>query len=407
MKKLLRVLLPLIVLAAAGFVAMTLVKTKPQAPKKPQQERAQLVEIKAVEHTKEHLQVSAQGSVVAARQLDISPQVSGQITHLNPSVVPGGLLKQGEVLMRIERRDYQLTLDEREAAVLDAKARHDVERGQQAIAKKEWELFNKDKDAQLDPSLATRKPQLQIAQVAVDTAQARLDRAKLDISRTQLRVPFDAIVRSESVEEGQLVTTQSRVASLVSTDKFWVQVSLPLKHLGDIQIPGYNATQGSVVKVVQQLGEQRQERDGRVVRLLGELDSVGRMAQVIIEVEDPLNLKPENKDRGLPLLLGSFVEVAFDAGERESLVEVPRSAVYDGDTVFIFEDGILKKRSVEIAWRRPETVLVREGLPVGTKLIVSRVANPVDGMKLRIAGEKEAAPTEAPKTQGDAKRGEP
>lgn len=393
MKTALKILLPVLVLALASALAVALVKTRPQAQKKPQQERAQLVEVKPVTLSTEHLQVSARGNVVAARQLDVQPQVAGQLTYVNPELVVGGLLKSGDIIAKVDRRDYQLTLDERQAAVLDAQARYDVERGQQAIAKKEWELFNKGRDAAQDSGLATRKPQLQIAQVAVDSAKTRVDRAKLDLSRTTMRAPFNAIVRSESVEEGQLVTTQSRVASIVSTEQFWVQVALPLKHLADIQIPGYNAQAGSEVTIVQELGEQRLERRGKVIRILGELDAVGRMAQVIVEVDDPLNLKPEHKDRGLPLLLGSFVEVIFDAGERESLVEVPRIAVHDGDTVFLLEQDRLKKRKVEIAWRRPDTVLIRAGLKPGEQLITSRVPNPIDGMKLRLEG---AAPSKAP-----------
>lgn len=394
--KIFKFLLPIVVLALAGALAVALVKTRPKAQKKPQQERAQLVETKPVTLSTEHLQVSARGNVVVARQLEVQPQVAGQLTYVNPELVVGGLLKSGDILAKVDRRDYQLTLDERQASVLEAQARYDVERGQQAIAKKEWELFNKNRDAEQDSGLATRKPQLQIAQVAVDSAKTRVDRAKLDLNRTTLRAPFNAIVRSESVEEGQLVTTQSRVATIVSTEQFWVQVALPLKNLADIQIPGYNAQAGSEVTIVQELGAQRLERKGKVIRILGELDAVGRMAQVIVEVEDPLNLKAENKERGLPLLLGSFVEVIFDAGERESLVEVPRVAVHDGDTVFILEQDRLKKRKVEIAWRRPDTVLIRSGLAPGELLITSRVPNPIDGMKLRVEGAAPAS-EQAPK----------
>ena len=403
MRRLIQILLPVIVLAMAIGLSAKMIKSKPTAKKKPPVERAQLVQVSPVEPSPRAIQFSAHGTVVASRQLDVQPQVSGQLVELHPQLVIGGLIKRDEVIARIDRREYQLTMEERAAAVQDAQARLEVERGQQAIAKQEWSLFNQGKreDAS-EPSLALRKPQLQIAQVAVDTAKTRQERARLDLARTVIRAPFDAMVRSESVELGQLVSPTSRLATLISTESFWVQVAVPLQLLPELKLPGQGAqAQGSAVTVVQQVGSQRVERQGRLLRLLGELDAVGRMAQVVVEIEDPLHLKPERQGQGLPLLLGSYVEVFFDSGPKETLIEVPRSALQEGDAVHLYQPGpqggTLARRTVEIAWRSPTTVFVRRGLERGELLITSRVVNPVEGMKLRLeSAAKDASRVGAP-----------
>ncbi|MEM1349073.1 MAG: efflux RND transporter periplasmic adaptor subunit [Myxococcota bacterium] len=320
----------------------------------------------------------------------VSPQVTGTITSMHENLVAGGLIQADEVLYRVDARDYRINVREQETQLLNAKAQLDIERGQQQIAKREWDLFKEQRDGSVDPSLALRKPQLEIAKVNIDAAQARLERAKLNISRTTVRAPFNGIVLSESAEEGQLVSTASQTVTLAGTDTFWVRTTVPMDKLAQIAIPGLNAAQGSQAEVVQDLGGQRVVRTGEVVRLLGELDPVGRMAQVLVAVEDPMALDEERQGTS-PLLLGAFVSVEFKGKESKELVEVPRVALRDGDRVFVVSgDDTLSVRDVQIAWRRPDSVLVSAGVADGEQVVVSNLGAPVEGMKLRKSGDEVA-----------------
>lgn len=393
---LIKILIPLLVLAGASGIAFSLFRSRPTPPKQDRPERSYLVRAQTVARQTHRLDVRAQGTVEAARQLRLQPQVVGRVRSIDDALVPGGLVSRGDVLVRLDPTDYRLNVAEREASLEEARARLKVERGQQDIARQEWELFRETarpgSSAQQDSSLALREPQLQIAELAVEAAQTRLERARVDLRRAILRAPFHAIVESESVEPGQLVTSQSTVATLVGTDAFWVRASIPLDLLGRIQIPGLNAEpgQGSQVQITQDIGGEAIARPGRVIRLLGQLDQVGRMAQVLIEVRDPLGLKAPQGQRQPPLLLGSYVSVSLAGGSARELVEVSRRALREGDQVWVVgPDQTLQIRRVTIAARRPTSVLVSRGLEGGERVVLSQIGAPLEGMKLEIAEDNQ------------------
>ncbi len=414
-KKFARIALPLVVLAVAGAIAASLVMTRAKPERAKPAEQRVLVEAQPVHRQAHQLKVRAAGTVEAARSVVVQPQVAGRIVWINDQLIPGGLVHKGDVLFKIDDRDYKLALEEQKNQLAQARAQLAQERGRVKVAKREWELFKdeakKDLGSEADPSLALRKPQLESAKVAVDAAQAAIDRAQLNLQRTTVRAPFDAMVVSESADRGQLVSTQSQVATLVGTAAFWVQVSVPVDKLPYVNIPGVNATQGAKASVEQDIGPRHIERQAHVVRLLGDLDQTGRMARVLAEIDDPLQLAGDGDPNaghkaGIPLLLNSYVDVEIAGPTSDKLIEVPREAVHEGDKVYAYADGKLDIRQVHIAWRRPKSVLVDKGLADGDQIITSPVATPLQGMKLRLAGESDTPKTISKKTSpADAKTG--
>jgi hypothetical protein len=159
--------------------------------------------------------------------------------------------------------------------------------------------------------------------------------------------------------------------------------------------------------VSQDVGAVTVSREGHVVRLLGDLDPVGRMARVLVEIDDPFNLEREEAKGELPLLVGAFVNVMIDAGSIDDVVEVPRKSVRDGDQVYVFgKERKLEIRKIQVVWRNSDSVLVKSGLEAGDQVIVSRMSTPVEGMLLRVP-EAEAAAAKRAKpanpVQGDTK----
>ncbi|MCA9543792.1 MAG: efflux RND transporter periplasmic adaptor subunit, partial [Myxococcales bacterium] len=237
------------------------------------------------------------------------------------------------------------------------------------------------------------------AQAQVDAAQAALRQAQVGVSRAKITAPFNAIVLQESVDLGQVVAPGAQLARLVGTDAFWVQVSIPLADLKWLSLPQGPEGRGSPATVTLDTGDGLVVREGHLVRLLGDLDPVGRLARVVVQIDDPLALK----GGGAPLLLGAFVEVSFQGKALDDVVEVPRLALHEGDQVWLFQDGRLVTRQVEVSRRLRDSVLVRKGLSAGDQLIVSRLASPIPGMPLRLKG---AAPAgEAPPTSAAPGRG--
>ena len=109
------------------------------------------------------------------------------------------------------------------------------------------------------------------------------------------------------------------------------------------------------------------------------------MARVVLEVDRPI--EPVGEDGGMPLLLGSFVDVAIEGVSLDGVFEIPRSAVHEGDRLHLAgADDRLIVREVQPVWRRPSTVVVRDGLEPGDRLVLTHLPAPVDGMALRIVG---------------------
>ena len=389
LRMMVKVLLPLMVIGVSVGVAGSLIRNRPKQEKKVVERVAPLVQVATLERSTHRLDVRAQGTVEAARVVNVTPQVSGRITTVSDALVAGGRVEKGQTLFRIDSRDYAIALKEREAAIKDAEARLRQEKGQQAVARREWELFQEQGGAKSDASLALRKPQLEIAELSLETAKIRKESAKLNVSRTVVKAPFNAIVRTENAEPGQVVGTQGGVATLIGTDAFWVRAAVPIDELSKISIPNYNSADGagSVVTVEQDLGKGSVvKRQGRVIRLLGSLDPVGRLAQVLIEVQDPLSNDSilEDSTGTAPLLIDAYVSVLFGGSTSSEYVEVPRVALRDGDSVWVLNGSDeLEIRTLEVAWRRPESVLVSAGVTNGERVIVSKVGAPVAGMKLR------------------------
>lgn len=415
MNKILRVLIPLVILVAAVAVVMFLVSTRPEARKKERKNPGALVEVTRVEPTRQKVMVEANGTVMPARQVVISSEVNGRVRWMNDKLIPGGKLEAGAPLIRLDASDYSLAVEQQRAAVDRARTELELEKSRKKIAEREWELLGEGKPE--EGSLALRDPQLRTAEVAVKSAESGLDRAKLAVSKAVLKVPFNAIVQQKQVELGQIVGPQTPVATLVGTDAYWVQVSVPVSRLGWLSIPGVGpAETGSPVRVWQEIEGTRIERDGRIVRMLGDLDPVGRMARLLVEIEDPLGLeRPASATEAdpqlshLPLLIGSYVNVELEGREVDGLIELPRSALREGDKVFLMTaEHTLAIADVDVVWRRPDSVLIR-GLEAGARVITTPLAAPVEGMKLRTpdmiaqeAAEPAGAAAEAPAASGDA-----
>ena len=269
----------LLIIAAGIGGAAYFKKTAPHADKRPPQTVAPLVEVTAVTPGSHQVVVSAMGTVIPARSLSLESRVTGEVIRMHPEFQTGGLLKAGEEVLQIDRQDYELAVIQAESAVVEAEYALQLEEGRQEIARREWAILNGDQPADaLDKELALRRPHLRKAQADLAAARAHLKKARIDRERTRITIPFNAIVRSRSVEVGSQVTAQEKLADLVGTDAYWIEVSIPVDRLAWITIPRQTGETGAPARVRNQNGY---VVSGRVIRLLSDLESEGRMARCL------------------------------------------------------------------------------------------------------------------------------
>ena len=388
-----QIVLALAVLAAGAGARDWLLKNPLKAKRAEVKVKPLLVTTTPATASSQTLKVTAMGTVMPAVEIELQPQVSGRIIEQSAELLPGGRFETGEVIVQIDPRDYEFAVEQQKALVERARFELTVEQGRAAIAEREWGLLEADVPTTKEGrDLALRKPHLQNAMAALAAARSALGKAELDLDRTTLRAPFNALLLKEAVDVGQLVSPQTRLATLVGTDSFYVQASVPVDRLGSIRIPTTNGRPGAPAKVIHSLSNGTcNECEGRVVRLLGDISPAGRMARLLVEIENPLGAGKA------PLLLGSYVRVEIEGRRLDGVYELPRNAIREGDRVWLMNaDDQLEVRQVKIAHGRTDTVVVSDGIEAGDNIITSPIATPMPGMQLRVQQHEETDEEETP-----------
>jgi RND family efflux transporter MFP subunit len=337
--------------------------------------------------------VTATGVVRAAQQVALAAEVSGRIVTRSSALIPGGRVSKGQVLVRLDSRDYRLALQQEQARVQRASLELRTEKSRQVIAEREWQFLGREQ-SQEEADFVLRRPHLAAAHAALASAESGVARARLNVDRTVVRAPFNAVVQQAQAEVGQLVGAGTTMATLVGADQLWVRVSVPVERLPDVEVPGVNGDRGSEAKVLHDLGGGRRvERRGVVLRLEGQLAEETRTATLLVAVNNPLD-EPAG---AIPLLPGTMVTVELEGRPLEGVFEVPQAALHNGDTLWVVDgDDRLARRQVRLRWAREDRIFVTsDELNLGDRVVTSPLARPLTGQEVRLTtgpvGEGEGA----------------
>ena len=393
------VFLPLVVVAAGVAGAAMMVVTRPVVEVVEPEVPPPLVRIVTVELADVRLDVRSQGTVLPRTEADLVAEVSGRIVAVSPSFEAGGFFARGEVLARIDERDYELDRAAAAAQVAQARVQLAREEAEAQVAAEEWRELGDG-----DPSpLVLRKPQLEEAQAMLAAAQATLARAELALERTRIRAPWSGRVRERLADTGQFVGRGTPVGRIHSVDYAEVRLPVPHEELRFLDLPltaaGGEAAAGPELVLEADFAGGRHRWTGRVVRAEGELDAKSRMMSLVGRVEDPYRRSREAAAGAPPLAVGLFVEATVAGRTMTGLVELPRAALRGVNRVLVVDgENRLRLRTVDVLRRTPSSVVVERGLAAGERVCISPLDAPVDGMVVRAveepaAGEASSAPS--------------
>ncbi len=389
--------LPLLVVAIGAWAAAALVRSYEQPERQPVVAQPPLVEVVTAEPKALTLMVQAEGTVAPRTESQLVPEVSGRVVEVSPSLAAGGFFDEGDVLLRIERREYELAITRSRAAIEQARLRLAAEQQEADVARREWELLGRG-----EPSpFLFREPQIAEIQAALAAAEANLEQAEYDLERTVLKAPFAGRVRSKQVDLGQYVQRGAPIATLYAVDVAEVRLPIPNAELAYCRLPlayrdGSETVRGPVVRLTARFAGQDFTWRGRVVRTEGQIDPQTRMVNAIAQVDDPY-ARGRNSSRP-PLAVGMFVQAEIEGIRVRDVVSLPRTALRGDTTVYVVDqDNRLAFRPVDVLRRERDTVLVREGLEAGERVCVSPLEVAVDGMRVKIVegagpADLEAAP---------------
>lgn len=381
---LLRLLLPVIVVVISVLVAVWMMQSGPKAKPRAKTRNAVLVEVRPIELGPHTITVSVMGTVKPQREVALKPRVSGEIIKLSENLIPGGRFDKGEELLAIDPIDYQLVVRQLASEVARVEADMQVELGRQRVAQKEYELLG-ESVSEVEKTLMLREPQLESNQALLEGTRARLEQAQLDLKRTSVGSPFNAVVMSREVNLGTRVSPSTTLATLVGSDSYWVEAPIPASQLKWISISQEDNDSGSPIRIYDSAawGPNR-SRSGQLVGLTAMVEENGRMAKLLAEIPDPLSLLTTSPEQP-KLLLGSYVRVEIEGKLLSKAAAIERDLVHNGEQLWIMdEEGRLDIRTVEIAFRGQDQVLVTDGVSHGEKLITTNLPSPVQGMTLRL-----------------------
>ncbi len=383
-KRKVAVVIPLLILILAGVIVLTLFTTAPRPERQPKPRVAPLVETREITLGPHSINIEAWGFVRPAQQITLRSQVDGTIIKINPEFTPGGHLARREVILRIDPSDYVLAVQQRKSDLEKAKASLLLEQGNQVVAQQEFKLLGESISEQ-ERTLVLRIPQLNTARASVIAATAALHSAKLDLARTVVKAPFDSTVLRRHVNRGTYATNTTDLVTLVGTKMYWVELVIPLAQLRWIEIPKTSGQAGSPVRLYHEhIWGKGKFRTGRVIRLLTDLETEGRMARLLVAITDPLNLHGAKADAP-QVLLGTYLRAEILGRHMSHVAKVDRHWIRDHDTVWLVKaDQTLEIRKVNMVHRGYRHVFVSEGLHQGDRLITSNLPSPKEGMALRV-----------------------
>ena len=366
---------------AVGIIGIVLAVVLAKSAKKPEsqipQPKLPAVEVQIAEATRYTYRIQSQGTALPRTSIRLVSEVSGKVVSVAESFDVGQIFAKGDVLLKIDARDYELALAQARSQVAQAQLRLQIEVKEADVVRREWQLLN-----QGEPTgLQAREPQLASARAALEAALAAEEAAKRNLDRCEIRAPFDGMVARAGVRPGQFAALATPLGELFATDVAEVRLPLIASDLSfiDLPRPGAKVALGQAPKVT--LSGWGAEWVGRVVRSEGTVDPLNRMVYVVAQITDPYGLP---NDTVAPLRSGMFVQASIEGRTQEGVVVLPRHALRGKNQVWIVSENKLTFRTVKVAFADAKQVIVAAGIQPGEQVVVSLLAAVVDGMGVKV-----------------------
>lgn len=374
-----QLLLALAILAAGLVAAWLLLTGKPKPESEPSADAHRpLVSVVVAEPRVTQLTVHTQGTVEPRRRVSLVAQVGGIVESVSADFLNGAFFDAGEVLLQIERDDYEFALVRARAQLAAAEQTLAEERGRYRQARREWRDLGSD-DAN---DLFLRKPQLHAAEQALEAARADVEAAQLALERTRVSAPFAGRIETKRTDIGQYVAPGTVLAEVYAADVMEVRLPLADSQLGLLGVPLYAEGAPTPVTLSARIGDRVWQWQGQIRRTEASVDRSNRVVYAIVDVDDPFVASEPGQP---PLLPGLFVSADISSPGIPGLTEIPASALRaDNSVLLVSERGQLIRRQVSVRQREDDRAWVA-GLKAGERVVSEQAATLVSGMLVEVS----------------------
>lgn len=422
------------------IIAIAIIKSQPKMAHEPSAGLVTPVHVIEVKAYALRPEIIGFGTVEPDILLTSKTEVAGKISYVHPQLRNGAILQKDTVVIRIDPEDYQLALEQAQSTVASHQAKvkeielqksnvqADLELVQEKLKLAQVELSRieslvkkqsiskSSRDNQqasvlrlqqevqnLSSQLKTLPQQLASAQAGLANAESQVIAQKLNIQRTEIKLPFNARISERAVEENQYIAKGALLFSAQTTDKILINAQFSLQHFRSLAQDFQSNTDllkeaflsGFSTDIFQQLGLTAKVRltdnqspywSANVERISSQLDPVTRTLGLIISVDHPYqNIIPGTKP---PLMQGMYTEILLQ-GNSKTFYVIPRDALHENEIYIVNKDLRLERRAIPNVQLQGRMALLTQGLQPGETLIVSDVFPAVNGMHVKAIHQPE------------------
>ncbi len=396
MSKFLKYTLPLglVGLSVVVFAVLMAIGKAQQPEKKEEGRQAVLVDVIEAERRAVSFTIRSQGSVRPRTETTLVAEVSGKVSSVSPMFVAGGFFQAGEVLLEIDPSDYQTALKRAEANLASQHARLVDEQARSEQALRDWRNLGRTGEPS---NLVLRKPQVQEAVANVSAAEADVEKARRDLERTRIAVPYDGLVTRKLVDIGQFVAPGTQLGVTFSIDTAEIRLPLSTDDVAYLDLPSPVGEKEPVFPAVtlsaEEGGETRSWK-ARIVRTEGVVDETSRVIYAVAEVADPYGVLGQRREN--PLKVGTFVRAAIEGRSAGDVVVLPRRALQGDETVLVANEELkLEVRQVHVIRAEPHEAYISSGVEDGELVVTTTLEAPIPGMQLAINSEQTSSDASA------------
>ncbi|MGI9435874.1 MAG: efflux RND transporter periplasmic adaptor subunit, partial [Geminicoccaceae bacterium] len=405
-----KVLLPIVLIAVSLAGASYLRATKPEVESTPDIEQIWVVHTATIERRDHQPILDLYGELVAGREVTLRPSVVGEVIEASPKLRDGGRFEADELILRIDPFDYQAAIDDLNAQLIEAQARRaelvanrameqmtleldqeqltlirrDVERyerlsGSRAASEKAFDDAKISRSRQLgtvrqrEQSIVMFGARLDQQDAAIARLEVALRRAERDLADTEVKAPFGGFVTDIGAQIGQQLGSNDAILRLIDDQKLEISFQLADSDFGRLWQSGLI---GRDVKGRWQLGATAFDVLAKVTRVVPRIDAASGGVTIYAEVID--------NPKDVPLRPGAFIEVELPGKLYQDVVQLPASALFGNDTVYVVDEGRLEAATVELVAAHGNSVLINGDLEDGVAVVTSRLAEIAPGLKVKV-----------------------
>ncbi len=409
---LVRIIVALAIVAGAALFTRQMIENREQPPERAAFERSFTVEtIPAARGTFAPM-VSTFGEIVAEQIINVRAPVAGKIVFVSDNLRAGGLVRAGEIIVQVDRIDYESALadalsalDDARLALREAQEQLRISRLNVDFAGSSLELATADQTrakalfdagsvtsqqlearelvvsqreqtlAQADSSLVLLETAVRRSASAILTAQRRVETAQRTLEETTIIAPFDAVVVSNTAVPGTIVSQNEAVASFYDANALEARFTLSEQQFGLLISDGLI---GRTLEVIWDIEPDPVVVTGTVARIGAQVNASLGGIELFAHLDNVA---------ATPVRPGTFVAIALSGKRFENALRIPETALYEGGHFYVIVEGRMVSVEAQVLARDGEAVIVLADVEGGAPIITTRLAQAGDGVRVKLEGE--------------------